>query len=140
MKTIKFEQEIYTYDIDSSRHVSNISYIKWMEIGRNKLSEAAGLPLHEPESLGFAPVLTKTVINYKKPLYLGDRVQIEVYLSGLRKISATINFIFLNQNNELVADGQQEGLFVSIKTKRPHKLSKEHWEMYAQYLNVVVQT
>lgn len=68
MKKIRFKQEIYTYDIDSSHHVSNIVYIEWMEIGRNKLSTEAGLPLHKLEELGFAPVLTNTEIAYKKTI------------------------------------------------------------------------
>lgn len=135
MKKVIFEQEIYTYDIDSSHHVSNIVYIKWMEIGRNKLSTEAGLPLHKTEALGFAPVLTKTEIAYKKPLYLGDKVQIELHLTNLRKISGTIKFSFFNQNNELVAEGEQKALFFNLDTKKPHKLSKEHWLMFAKYLN-----
>ncbi len=135
MKKVIFQQEIYTYDIDSSRHVSNIVYIKWMEIGRNRLSEEAGLPLHKLEALDFAPVLTKTEIVYKKPLYLGDKVQIELYLTDLRKISGTIKFNFLNQNDELVAEGEQKALFFNLNTKKPHKLSKEHWSMFAEYLN-----
>lgn len=134
MAKFTFEQNVYTYDIDSSHHVSNITYIKWMEIGRNLLSEQAGLPLHQPEHLGFAPVLRKTEITYKKPLYLGDKVKIEVYFSSLRKIAGIMEFRFYNKEKLLVAEGSQEALFFSLKTKMPHKLSREHREMFAQFL------
>ena len=97
MKSLTFEQPIYTYDIDFNGHVSNISYIKWMEIGRNKLSEEVGMSIHEIQKLGFAPVLTKTEIFYKKPLYLGEKVRVELFFSTLRKISGTIKFNFFNE-------------------------------------------
>lgn len=132
---ISFEQEIYTFDIDSSRHVSNISYIKWMEIARNKLSTAIGMQPHETEKLGFAPVIKKTEIYYKKPLYLGDKVRVELFFSELKKISGTTKINFYNQHDELVAEGYQEALFFSLSTKRPHKLSEEQRAVFTQYLN-----
>jgi acyl-CoA thioesterase FadM len=39
MAFLTIEPEIYTYDIDFNNHVSNISCIGWMEIGRLKLLE-----------------------------------------------------------------------------------------------------
>ena len=134
MKTISFEQEIYTYDIDSSRHVSNISYIKWMEIARNKLSYKVGMPPHEIEKLGFAPVIRKTEITYKKAMYLGDTVRIELFFTELKKISGTTKINFYNQHNELVAEAYQEALFFSLSTKRPYKLSEEQRDLFVQYL------
>ena len=44
MAFLTIEPEIYTYDIDFNNHVSNISYIRWMEIGRLKLLEKTGRP------------------------------------------------------------------------------------------------
>ncbi len=134
MSKIVFEQEIYTCDIDSSRHVSNISYIKWMEFGRNKLSAAVGMAAHEIDKLGFAPVLVRTEIDYKKPLYLGDTVRIELYLSELRKISGNMTFQFYNQHEELVAVGVQKGLFFSLESKKPYRLSDEQRQKFAKYL------
>ena len=125
MAPLTYSQEIYTYDIDSSRHVSNITYIQWLEIARNKLTTKAGLPVHEIEKLGFAPVITKTEITYKKPLYLGDTVRVEVFLSSLKRISGTISCNFYNVKDEIVAEAKQETLFISLETKRPYKLSEE---------------
>lgn len=135
MKTISFEQEIYTFDIDSSHHVSNITYIKWMEIARNKLASMVGMNPHEIEKLGFAPVIKKTEISYKKALYLGDKVRVELFFSELKKISGTTQINFYNQDDELVARGFQEVLFISLATKRPHRLSEQHRDVCAQYLN-----
>ena len=134
MQSVEIEPQIYTYDIDSGRHVSNITYIKWMEIGRIKLLEEAGMPVHELEKLGFAPVLTKTEISYKKPLYLGDKVRIELFFITLRKISGILQFNFFNEQGEIVAEGKQEALFFSFSTKRPYKLSEEQRLKFAKFL------
>lgn len=68
-------------------------------------------------------------------MYLGDKVYIELHIANLRKISGIIKFSFFNQSNELVAEGEQKALFFNLETKKPHKLSKEHWSMFAKYLS-----
>ncbi|WP_225885403.1 acyl-CoA thioesterase [Leptolyngbya sp. KIOST-1] len=75
MQKLTYDLEVYTYQIDFAGHVNNSVYIHWMEIGRLKLLEAIGMPIHEVVNQGIAPVLVETNIIYKLPLYLGDRVQ-----------------------------------------------------------------
>ena len=134
METITIEPDIHSYHIDSGRHVSNIVYIKWMEAGRLKMLEQVGMPVHELETSGVAPALTRTEINYRKPLYLGDRVRVELYLSELRKISGKIRFTFYRGEDEIVAEGEQEAVFFNLETKRPYRLSTEQRERFMPYL------
>ena len=134
MAILTIEPEIYTYDIDFNKHVSNISYIRWMEIGRLKLLESIGLPVHEIGRQGFAPVLARTEIAYRKPLLLGDKVKIEVSIAKLRKISGTIAFKFMCID-EVVAEGEQDALFISVDTKKVYKLTEEQRRCFETYLN-----
>ena len=134
MKKIEFKKPIYTYEIDASQHASNIAYIQWMEICRLKLLDEVGLPIHEVIANGFAPVLIRTEINYKNPLYIGDEVTVLMWLSELRGVSVKMNFEFYNQHNDLVATGEQGGLFVSLETKRPTKLSAQDRSRFEPYL------
>ncbi|MEL7034442.1 MAG: thioesterase family protein [Cyanobacteria bacterium J06592_8] len=134
MKTLVFDLDIYSYDIDFMGHVNNAVYIHWMEIGRTKLLEAIGLPIHEILKQGFAPVLVNTNITYKSPLYLGDRVQVEIWLSELRNASANLQFRFYNSQQILAAEGVQKGLFVDTKTLRPKRLSPEERSLFMPYL------
>jgi len=134
MEIITIEPQIYTYDIDSNHHVSNITYIKWMEIGRIKLLEEIGMPIHEIEKQGFAPALTRTEITYKKPLYLGDKVRVDLYLTKLRKTSACMKFKFVKDEDEVVAEGEKDGVFFTLDTKRVYRLSDEQRQLFAIYL------
>lgn len=134
MQKITFDQEIHTFHIDFLGHVNNGVYIQWMEIGRTKLLEAAGLKTHEILKQSFAPLLVQTTITYKVPLYLGDRVHVEVWLSELRNTTGIMQFRFYNNQQTLVAEGSQRGLFVDTKTMLPKRLLPEERELFLSYL------
>jgi acyl-CoA thioester hydrolase len=118
MNKVAFEVPIYTFHIDFAGHVSNIVYVQWMEAGRQKLFEAAGLPLEQLAETGIVPVLAHTEIDYKLPLLLGDRARVEVWASELRRASARVEYRFYRED-VLVASGSQKGLFVDRGSMRP---------------------
>ncbi len=136
MRKVSFDQEIHTFHIDFLGHVNNGVYVQWMEIGRTKLLEAAGLATHEILKQSFAPLLVQTTITYKVPLYLGDQVHVEVWLSELRNTTGIIQFRFYNGSQVLVAEGYQRGLFVDTKTMLPRRLLPEERALFLPYLNV----
>lgn len=135
MQKISFELEVYSFHIDFIGHVNNTVYIQWMEIGRTKLLEAVGMPTHKIFQQGFAPVLVETNIIYKSPLYLGERVQIEMWISQLKNASAIMQFFFHNEQKILAAEGQQKGLFVDKQTMRPRRLQPEERSLFLPYVH-----
>lgn len=135
MQKICFELEVYSFHIDFLGHVNNTVYVQWMEIGRTKLLEAIALPVHEIFDQGFAPVLVQTNITYKSPLLLGDRVQVELWLSELRNASAVMQFRFYNPQRTLAAEGWQKGLFVDRASMRPRRLSPEERALFLPYVH-----
>ncbi len=131
---ITFNESVYTYQIDYSRHVSNIVYIQWMENGRIKLLEDAGLAFHETGAQGYVPVLIETNIKYKKPIILGDTVAIHLWLSKLTRLYAIMEFEFYKNGNVLAATGTQKGVYISLKTKQPIRLSNKQIKLFEPYL------
>ncbi len=131
---VSFDLEVYSYQIDLLGHVNNAVYIHWMEIGRTKLLEAIGLPTQTIVKQGFAPVLIHTDITYKSPLYLGDRVDISVWLSELNHASAILQFQFHNQHKMLAAEGGQKGVFLDLQTMRLKRLSPEEKALFMPYV------
>ncbi len=135
MKKIIVHQDIYTYQIDFAGHVSNIVYIQWMEIGRLKLLEAVGMPVAElTQKNGIFPTLSETQIRYKKPIFLGDRVRIEIWLSSLKNVTAVMEFRFYNSQGELTTSGRQTGLFLDGASHKPCRINKEQRAAFAVYL------
>ena len=135
MEKVEFELPIYTFQIDFVGHVNNAVYVQWMEIGRTKLLEAMGISIEGLTEQGMAPVLVHTEITYKQPLFLGDRVLVQVWVSELRHASAHIQFRFYKDGGVLAATGWQKGLFVDSETMWPHRLSKEMRVQFERFLN-----
>ena len=135
MAKLKYKERIYTYQIDYVGHVNNIIYVQWMENGRVRFLEAIGFPVMElAHGEGVVPVLTETSIKYKKPFFLNNEVNVEVWISKLNNASAIIEFRFYNEDGELCASGQQKGLFINRKTLRPARLTDEHRKAFAKFL------
>jgi acyl-CoA thioester hydrolase len=134
MERLRYELQVYPYQIDYMRHVSNIVYIQWMEVGRCLLLDAVGLPIAETGARGYVPVLVETAISYKRPLRLGDRVQAEVWLSELSQASAWMDFRFENGDGDLAASGRQRGLFVDLESGRPRRIPPEDRARFEQFL------
>lgn len=132
MKKVKFDIEVQTYQIDFVHHVSNIIYIEWMEIGRTKLLQAIDLPPQELEKEDTFPVLTHTKIDYKRPIYYGDKVWCEIWISELGFASAIMDFNFYKNDGELAATGRQKGLFISGTTQKPKRITPEQREKFEQ--------
>jgi acyl-CoA thioester hydrolase len=134
VKKVVFDLPIYTYQIDFAGHVSNIVYVQWMEIGRTKLLEEAGLPVHLLVERGVIPVLAGTEIEYRKPLRLGDRVRVEVWLSRLGAASAGIELRFFDGGGEPAASGSHRAAFIDADSRRPLRIPPEIRAALAPFL------
>ncbi len=134
MPKLRYPLTVYPFHIDAMGHVNNTVYIQWMEIGRTLLIEAVEMPMSRIMQQGFGPVLVATQISYKKPLLLGDTITASIWLSQLRGASAEMSFEFFNQHGELAAIGAQRGLFITLSTQKPKRLSAEDRDRFSHYL------
>lgn len=135
MQKLKFEENIYTYHIDFVGHVNNINYITWMENGRVKLFEEMGISIFDLlEKNNILPIITETFIQYKKALFLNNRVKIECWVSQLNNASAILQFRFYNEKNELCSSGHQKESFINSKTLRPVRLSEDMRACFEKFL------
>jgi acyl-CoA thioester hydrolase len=139
MQKIFFESEVYSFQIDFFGPVNNIVYIQWMEIARTKLLEAVGMPSHQIIQQGVVPILAQTNITYKSPLYLGDRVQVEMWIAELKNASVILQFRFYNAQGMLAAEGWQKALFVDKQTMRPRRFSPEERSLFMPYVHSTVE-
>jgi acyl-CoA thioester hydrolase len=132
-RTVELDLDIYTFDIDFAGHVSNITYIRWLEIGRLQLLVDAGIPTPELLAEGLAPLLVHTEIDYRMPLKLGDPVHMSLDLAELRAASAAIDFR-ITSNGRLAAAARQLGIFVRLTTGKPARITPDRRARFAPYL------
>lgn len=123
MRKLEFTEPIYTYHIDFVGHVNNIIYVQWLENARVKLLQAMGLSITKiAEEDKLLPIITETIIKYKKPYFLHNTVHVEVWVSKIMNASAIFEFRFLNEKEEVCSTGQQKVLFIDEETQRPSRL------------------
>lgn len=135
MQKLHFTEPIYTYQIDFVGHVNNIVYVQWLENARIKLIEAMGLTISEiAEQDEILPIITETDIKYKKPLFLSNKVHVEVWVSEMFNVSANFKFRFLNERGEVCSTAQQKVLFIDKATLRPSRKIVKYKENFERFL------
>ena len=132
-RTVEIDLDIYTFDIDFAGHVSNITYIRWLEIGRIQLLADVGFQTHDLLESGLAPLVIRTEIDYRLPLKLGDPVHMSLDLAQLRAASAAIDFR-ITSNGRLAAAARQLGIFVRMDTGKPARITPERRARFTPFL------
>ena len=113
-----------TYDIDYAGHVSNISYIRWLEDLRLAWLDEYS-PLEEMMADGIGPVLLRTEIDYLRPIRLHDRPVIgRLWVAEYDRLTSTLAAEFI-VDGTVMARARQHGMFFKIATGLPVRIPKQ---------------
>lgn len=134
MEKIVLELPVHSFQIDANGHVNNAVYNQWMEICTTQFFETMGLPLLLLRQQGVTPVLAETHIAYKQPIYYGEAVRLEMWLSKLSGLYCLMEFRFFKNGDRLAASGQQKGVFMNLASARPVRLSADQHHRFARFL------
>lgn len=107
---------VSTYDIDFAGIVSNIVYIRWLEDLRLKFLKTY-LRLDRQLANGYAPILSGTDIDYKRPTKLFDQVVGRIWILNLGKVKWMLQAEIIT-NQQVAAIAVQKGAFVDLNTSR----------------------
>src|SRR5881398_3899603 len=83
---IRTEVQIMFFDTDCGGVVSNIAYLRFIEIARTLLMQELGLALSEMAETQTYPVVVHTEIDYRHAAKLGDQLVIEGWLDRLERV------------------------------------------------------
>ena len=105
---IRAEVQVMFFDTDCGGVVSNIAYLRFIEVARTLLAEELGLPLAEMAKTQRYPVVVRTEIDYRRAAKLGDRLVIEGWLDQLKRARFWCAFrITRPADSEIIADCRQ---------------------------------
>jgi acyl-CoA thioester hydrolase len=138
VNTITFDLDIYTFHIDFSGFVGPIAYAQWIEIAWLKLLEAIALPRHQMANEDLQPILTTTVVAYHQPLYLGDPVRGEIWITRLAATEVDLKIRFYNAAQRTVAEATQSWAFTDRQQGRPKNLGPEIAVRFQPYVRSAV--
>jgi acyl-CoA thioester hydrolase len=127
---IRTDMQIMFFDTDCGGVVSNIAYLRFIEIARTHLAEELGLALVEMAQKQRYPVVVHTEIDYRRAAKLGDRLVIEGWLDRVERARFWCAFrITRPQDNTLIAECRQMLALIEMPTGKLLRLP-EHWKTY----------
>jgi YbgC/YbaW family acyl-CoA thioester hydrolase len=127
---IHTEVQVMFFDTDCGGVVSNIAYLRFIEIARTHLAEGLGLALAEMAQKQTYPVVVRTEIDYRRPARLGERLVIEGWLDRVERARFWCAFrIKRPEDDTLVAECRQMLALIEMPTGKLLRLP-EHWETH----------
>src|ERR1700731_3537297 len=97
---IRTEVQVMFFDTDCGGVVSNISYLRFIEIARTKLAEKLGLRLAEMSQTRRYPVVVRTEIDYRRAAKLADRLVVEGWLDRLHRARFWCSFRIVRSKDD----------------------------------------
>jgi YbgC/YbaW family acyl-CoA thioester hydrolase len=127
---IEIEVQVMFFDTDVGGVVSNIAYLRFIEIARTALSEELGLPLSQMEESKQYPAVVRTEIDYRRAAKLGDRLVVEGWLDQLERARFWCGFrITRSRDNQLIAECHQTVALVEMPEAKVVRLPSS-WDKY----------
>ena len=127
---IRTDVQVMFFDTDCGGVVSNIAYLRFIEIARTHLAEELGLALTEMAQKQTYPVVVRTEIDYRRGARLGDRLAIEGWLDRVERARFWCAFrITRPQDNTLIAECRQMLALIEMPAGKLLRLP-EHWKRY----------
>jgi len=118
------------FDTDCGGVVSNIAYLRLVEIARTHLAEELGLALVEMAQNQRYPVVVRTEIDYRRAAKLGDRLVIEGWLDRVERARFWCAFrITRPKDGTLIAECRQMLALIEMPNGKLLRLP-EHWKTY----------
>ena len=129
---IRTQLQVMFFDTDCGGVVSNIAYLRFIEIARTLLAEELGLALTEMAENHRYPVVVRTEIDYRRAAKLGDQLVIEGWLDRLERAPFWCAFeIRRTADNMLIAQCRQMLALIEMPEGKLLRLP-EHWEKYRE--------
>lgn len=124
------EVQVMFFDTDSGGVVSNIAYLRFIEIARTALAEKLGLPLSEMDRTKLYPAVVRTEIDYRRAAKTGDRLVIEAWLDELHRARFWCGYrITRTADDILIADCRQMVALVQMPQGKAVRLPQD-WDKY----------
>jgi YbgC/YbaW family acyl-CoA thioester hydrolase len=130
MPRIRTEVQVMFFDTDCGGVVSNIAYLRFIEIARTLLAEELGLALAEMAETRRYPVVVRTEIDYRCAAKLGDHLVIEGWLDQLERARFWCAFRIVRLKDKvLIAECRQTLALIEMPAAKLLRLP-EDWDKY----------
>jgi acyl-CoA thioester hydrolase len=110
-------------DIDELGHVSNITYVRWLQLVATEHSSALGWTSEAYRELGSVFVVRRHEIDYRAPAYAGERLELSTWVEWWRTASSLRRTeITRLSDGALLASAATLWALVSFEGGRPRRI------------------
>ena len=126
MKPYIYHINVNKEDIDFNGHVNNVTYLSWMIEAATSHSKSVGSGYEKCLELGGTWVAKSHNIEYKKPAFENDELEMKTWIEDIGKILSTRRYELTRPSDgALIYEGKTEWVFVDSKKMRPMKIPFE---------------
>ncbi|OSS42384.1 4-hydroxybenzoyl-CoA thioesterase family active site [Desulfurella amilsii] len=126
---ISYSTRIYYDDTDAGGVVYYANYLKLCERAKQEFFLKNGIDLFKLHNEGILLMVSSVNAYYRKPIYLGDYVDVDVEITQMKNASLTLKFRLLVGDE---TKSEVEILSACIKDSKPAKLPHSIRALYAQ--------
>jgi len=124
----KCEKRTLYADTDRSEVVYHANYLRYFEFGRASLMRDVAYPYREIEDSGFVYPIIELGINFHKPLYYDDLMNVHTRPTDIDRVRLQFEYLItLGSTNEIVCMGftrhcalNKSGIPVAVDPKTVH--------------------
>lgn len=129
---LKVPVQVRFRDTDAMGHVNNAVYLSYFEFARMKYWETiAGT--RDYSKVDF--ILASAEIDFRSPLQLGEDVEVQARVSGLRRSSFVMEYRILAGKGRLVAEGSTVQACYDYEKARVKRLDEDIRRAIAEFEN-----
>lgn len=111
--------------LDVNGHVSNVQYVQWMQDAAVGHSDTVGCT-RLTESVGATWVVRSHKVEYLRPAFAGERIDVLTWVSDFRKVRSLRKYRFSRvSDGAVLAEGETNWVFVDAETGRPRVIPAE---------------
>jgi len=126
MSSYSYTFRVTSDDIDINGHVNNITYLSWMIDAATRHSSSVGFGHEECLELGGIWVAKSHTIEYRKPAFENEILQMKTWIEEIGKILSIRRYELIRLSDGiLICEGKTEWVFVDSHKMRPVKIPAE---------------
>lgn len=108
--------------IDENQHVNNVQYVQWMQDAAGHHADAAGCTA-ATQALGATWVVRHHHVEYLRPAFAGEDVEVLTWVSGRRKVRSLRKYRFVRvADGATLVQGQTEWILVDVASGKPRTI------------------
>ncbi len=133
MQTFITQLRVRHYEMDALGHVNNAVYQNYLEQAAIEHSEHLGFNLEYCRKLGGVFVMRRIEIDYLRPAFAGDTLEVTTWLQKMKAASATRRYEIRRLGEDpLLVTAEVLWVWVDVDTMRPRGIPKEILDVFKQ--------